>query len=69
MAMTKDPDEERLFTSAEKRDYNPLPCPGCGRRSLYYDFAPAGGVFEDPAPRFLRGRRMCGNEGCPTNTP
>jgi hypothetical protein len=65
--MTTDPDEERLFTSAEKRDYNPLRCPDCGRRSLYYDFAPAGGGFEDPAPRFRRGRRMCRNEGCPTN--
>jgi hypothetical protein len=67
VAMTTDPDEERLFTSAEKRDYNPLRCPDCGGRSLYYDFAPAGGVFEDPAPRFRRGLRMCRNEGCPTN--
>jgi hypothetical protein len=53
VAMTTDPDDDRLFTSAEKRAYNPLRCPDCGRRSLYDDFAPAGGVVEDPAPRFL----------------
>ena len=92
--MTTDPDDDRLFTSAENETtthpqigvHRALPerctlgsgysavecctslrCPDCGRRSLYDDFAPAGGVFEDPAPRFRRARRMCRNEGCPTN--
>jgi hypothetical protein len=69
VAMTTDPDEERLFTSAEKRDYNPLRCPDCGGRSLYYDFAPAGGVFEDPAPRFRRALCAATRAVRPTRMP
>jgi hypothetical protein len=62
-----DPDDTREFTEAEKRAYNPQPCPDCGQRALVYPFVKVTS-FGDQGNRYLRGIPKCSNRACPSRT-